>query len=169
MTTGMTSGKGEVWTRSGLARSDCSAGNRLTWCDAKLVRRSSGSGTASVPAEMMVTFKEEVSRMLTPHASAIVPDPEYGLPAAKQRAKPAGLLLAYEQTGYDKHVRGRMPRLLEGWTAQRLFEVGADSVKLLLYYSTLSSVGINEAKHEFVKRLTAEIRGSRRAVLSGVG
>ena len=79
MTTGMTSGKGEVWTRSGLARSDCSAGNRLTWCDAKLVRRSSGSGTASVPAEMMVTFKEEVSRMLTPHASAIVPDPEYGL------------------------------------------------------------------------------------------
>jgi tagatose 1,6-diphosphate aldolase len=29
-------------------------------------------------------------------------------------------------------------------------------VKLLLYYSTLSSAGINEAKHEFVKRVGAE-------------
>jgi tagatose 1,6-diphosphate aldolase len=49
-----------------------------------------------------------------------------------------------------------MPRLLEGWTAQRLVEAGADSVKLLLYYSTLSSAGINAAKHEFVKRVGAE-------------
>jgi len=53
-------------------------------------------------------------------------------------------------------VRGRIPRLLEGWTAQRLVEAGAGSVKLLLYYSTLSSAGINEAKHEFVKRVGAE-------------
>ena len=49
-----------------------------------------------------------------------------------------------------------MPQLLEGWTAQRLVEAGAGSVKLLLYYSTLSSAGINEAKHEFVKPVGAE-------------
>jgi len=57
---------------------------------------------------MLVTSKEAVSRVLTPHASAILPDPEYELRAAKQRAKSAGLLV-YEQTGYDKRVRGRMP------------------------------------------------------------
>jgi tagatose 1,6-diphosphate aldolase len=68
------------------------------------------------------------------------------------RAKSAGLLLAYGRTGYDKQARGRMPQLLEGWTAQRLVEAGAGSVKLLLYYSTLSSAGINEAKHEFVNQ-----------------
>lgn len=49
-----------------------------------------------------------------------------------------------------------MPRLLEGWTVERLVATGADSVKLLLYYSTLSSAGINGAKHEFVKRVGAE-------------
>jgi tagatose 1,6-diphosphate aldolase len=105
---------------------------------------------------MLVKFKEAVSRILTPHASAILLDPEYGLPAARQRTKSAGLLLAYEQTGYDKQVPGRMPRLLEGWRVKRLVEAGADSVKLLLYYSTLSSAEINDVKHEFVKRVGAE-------------
>lgn len=61
---------------------------------------------------------------LTPHASAILLEPEYGLPAAKQRAKSAGLLLAYEQIGYNKRLRGCMPRLLEGWTVKRLGEAG---------------------------------------------
>ncbi len=121
-----------------------------------LFAKAMGGEPASVPGEMLVAFKEAVSRVLTPHASAILLDPEYGLPAAKQRAKSAGLLLAYEQTGYDKQVRGRMPRLLEGWTVERLVEAGADSVKLLLYYSTLSSPEINDRKHEFVRRVGAE-------------
>jgi len=51
---------------------------------------------------------------------------------------------------------GRTPRLLEGWTVKRLVEAGADSLKLLLYYSTLSSAKINDVKHEFVKRVGAE-------------
>jgi len=121
-----------------------------------LFAKAMGAEPASLPAELLVTFKEAASRILTPHASAILLDPEYGLPAAKQRAKSAGLLLAYEQTGYDKQVRGRMPRLLQGWTVERLVGAGADSVKLLLYYSTLSYAEINYTKHEFVKRVGAE-------------
>ncbi len=57
-------------------------------------------------------FKILVSEVLTPHASAILLDPEWGLPAAKRRAKNAGLLLAYEKTGYDKTGPGRLPDLL---------------------------------------------------------
>ena len=51
---------------------------------------------------MMEEFKTLVTEVLTPHASAILLDPEWGLPASKRRAKNAGLLLAYEKTGYDK-------------------------------------------------------------------
>src|ERR1700682_5369292 len=54
-----------------------------------------------VAQKMMEEFKEAVSRVLTPHATAILLDPEFGLSAAKQRAKNAGLLLAYENSGYD--------------------------------------------------------------------
>ena len=80
----------------------------------RLFAKAMGVESASVPAEMLVTFKEAVSRILTPHASAILLDAEYGLPAAKQRAKSAGLLLAYEQTGYDKRVRGRAHAAIAG-------------------------------------------------------
>lgn len=96
------------------------------------------------------------SRVLTPHASAILLDPEYGLPAARRRHTTAGLLLAYEQSGYDKSVAGRLPRLPEQWCAQRLVEEGANAVKILRYYSIASSRGTNEAKHAFVERAGAE-------------
>src|SRR5437879_4485814 len=43
---------------------------------------------------MMEEFKTLVTEVLTPHASAILLDPEWGLPASKRRAKNAGLLLA---------------------------------------------------------------------------
>jgi tagatose 1,6-diphosphate aldolase len=42
-------------------------------------------------------FKTAVTEALTPYASAVLLDPEWGLAAAKHRAKRAGLLLAYEK------------------------------------------------------------------------
>jgi len=122
----------------------------------KLFGQAMGCEPGAVPAEKIVQFKEAISRMLTPHASAILLDPEYGLPAAKQKNKKAGLLLAYEQTGYDKKVPGRLPRLLDRWTVNRLVSAGADAVKMLLYYSSTSGAEINDGKHAFVARVGAE-------------
>jgi tagatose 1,6-diphosphate aldolase len=110
----------------------------------------------AVPPDNLIRFKEAVSRILTPHATAILLDPEFGLPAAGQRAKNAGLLLAYEKTGYDNRVGGRLPSLLGRWSARRLAGAGADCVKILLYYSHSSSPEINEAKQAFVERVGAE-------------
>ena len=121
-----------------------------------LFAKAMGVTAESVPAEKLVEYKEAVSRILTPHASAILLDPEYGLPAARRRAKNAGLLLAYEKTGYDKKVPGRLPGLLEHWSVQRLVKEGANSVKLLLYYSHTSSAEANDTKHAFVERVGAE-------------
>jgi tagatose 1,6-diphosphate aldolase len=113
----------------------------------------------AIPDRMLEEFKEAVSRVLTPHASAILLDPEYGLPAARQRAKSAGLLLAYERTGYDKAIPGRLPRLLDHWSVQRLAGEGADCIKVLLYYSPFSAAGINDVKHAWVERVGAECAG----------
>ena len=60
---------------------------------------------------MMEEFKSLVTEVLTPHASAILLDPEWGLPASKRRAKNAGLLMAYEKTGYDENRPGTSRRL----------------------------------------------------------
>jgi tagatose 1,6-diphosphate aldolase len=109
---------------------------------------------------MMEEFKILVTEVLTPHASAILLDPEWGLPASKRRAKNAGLLLAYEKTGYDKTGPGRLPDLLDHWSARRLKEAGADCVKILLYYSPLDPKGINDRKHAWVERLGDECRAN---------
>src|ERR1700739_2395576 len=87
---------------------------------------------ADISSSMMEEFKSIVTEVLTPHASAILLDPEFGLPAAKRRSKNAGLLLAYEKTGYDKTGPGRLPDLLDNSSAQRLKHAGADCVKILL-------------------------------------
>ncbi|MGD0271279.1 MAG: tagatose 1,6-diphosphate aldolase [Candidatus Sulfotelmatobacter sp.] len=109
---------------------------------------------------MMEEFKTLVTEVLTPHASAILLDPEWGLPASKRRAKNAGLLLAYEKTGYDKTGPGRLGDLLDHWSARRLKEAGADCVKILLYYSPFDPKDTNDKKHAWVERIGDECRAN---------
>jgi tagatose 1,6-diphosphate aldolase len=122
----------------------------------KLFSAATGADPDQIPLETLEKYKEAVSRILTPFASAILLDPEIGLSAAKQRAKSAGLLLAYEQTGYDKSVPGRLPRLLDGWNVRKLVAAGADGIKTLLYYSPFSAPDINRLKQQWVERVGAE-------------
>ena len=108
----------------------------------------------------MEEFKSLVTEVLTPHASAILLDPEWGLPASKRRSSNAGLLLAYEKTGYDKTGVGRLPELLDHWSARRLKEAGANAVKMLLYYTPLDTKPINDQKHAWVERIGDECRAN---------
>ncbi|MHD0398127.1 tagatose-bisphosphate aldolase [Staphylococcus simulans] len=106
--------------------------------------------------EDLEQFKVHVSEELTPYASSILLDPEYGLPATKVRAKNAGLLLAYEKTGYDASEPGRLPDLLNVWSVKRLKEAGADAVKLLVYVDIDEDKAINDQKEAFVERVGSE-------------
>ena len=108
----------------------------------------------------MEEFKSLVTEVLTPHASAILLDPEWGLPASKRRAKNAGLLLAYEKTGYDKTGPGRLPDLLDDWSVRRIKEAGADCIKILLYYTPDDPKDVNEKKHAWVERIGDECRAN---------
>ena len=107
-------------------------------------------------AEQIKEFKVLVSKHLTKYSSSILLDPEYGLDAAKARDKDAGLLLAYEKTGYDANAVGRLPDCLVDWSAKRLKEEGADAVKFLLYYDVDESDEINNQKKAYMERVGAE-------------
>jgi len=123
----------------------------------KALAKEKGSNISDA---MMEEFKSLVAEVLTPHASAILLDPEWGLPASKRRAKNAGLLLAYEKTGYDKTGPGRLPDLLDHWSARRLKEAGADCVKILLYYTPFDPKEVNDRKHAWVERIGDECRAN---------
>jgi tagatose 1,6-diphosphate aldolase len=122
----------------------------------KSIATARGVPQGEVSDEQMQEFKVIVSKTLTPHASAILLDPEFGLPAAKARAKNAGLLLAYEESGYDNTKPGRLPDLLPHLSVKRIKEMGADAVKILIYYSPFDDSSVNDIKHAFVERIGAE-------------
>ncbi|MEX1129105.1 MAG: tagatose 1,6-diphosphate aldolase [Vicinamibacterales bacterium] len=115
---------------------------------------------ADVGDKDMEEFKIHVTEVLTRHASAILLDPEWGLPASKRRAKGAGLLLAYEKTGYDAATPGRLPDLLDVWSVRRLKEAGADCIKILLYYTPFDPKAINDHKQAWVERIGDECRAN---------
>jgi tagatose 1,6-diphosphate aldolase len=122
----------------------------------KALASAKGVPPSEISDEMMQQFKIAVVKILTPHASAILLDPEYGLPAAKVRAKNAGLLLAYEASGYDNTQPGRLPDLLPHVSVKRLVDWDADAVKILIYYTPFDDPKVNDIKHAFVERIGAE-------------
>ena len=104
----------------------------------------------------MEELKVLVSEELTPYASSILLDPEYGLPAAQARDREAGLLLAYEKTGYDANTTSRLPDCLVDWSIKRLKEAGADAVKFLLYYDVDGDPQVNVQKQAYIERIGSE-------------
>jgi len=115
-----------------------------------------GVDIREITPEMMREFKVAVSRVLTPHASAILLDPVFGLEAARARAKGTGLLLAYELSGYDTTRPGRLPDLLPHLSVRRLVDWGADAVSINLYYTPHEDESVNDVKYAFVERIGAE-------------
>ena len=124
----------------------------------KAIASAKGVPADQVPPDMLTEFKVVVTKVLTPHASAILLDPEYGIPAAKARSSNAGLLLAYEESGYDNNKPGRLPDLLPHVSGKRIADWGANAVKILLYYTPFDEPQINDIKHAFIERIGAECR-----------
>jgi tagatose 1,6-diphosphate aldolase len=122
----------------------------------KSLAAAKGVDKSHITDEMMQDFKIAVTRVLTPHASAILLDPEWGLPAAAARSKNAGLLLAYEASGYDNTQPGRLPDLLPHVSVKRIVDWGADAVKILIYYTPFDDPKVNDIKHAFIERIGAE-------------
>jgi len=91
----------------------------------------------SVPGEILTDFKQAVVAALAPAASSVLIDPQYGAgPVITSGALPGmtGLIVARERTGYTGDPTSRVSELLPDWDARRIERIGADGVKLLVYY-----------------------------------
>jgi tagatose 1,6-diphosphate aldolase len=85
----------------------------------------------------VVAAKLDVIEILSPIASAVLLDPLYGASQSIARdVLPAktGLLVAVEKTGYSGKSTARISSLLPDWGVAQIKKMGADAVKLLIYY-----------------------------------
>ena len=91
----------------------------------------------SVSYDQLVETKRAIVRAVAHAASGVLLDPEVGAAQAiADRSLPrgAGLIVAVEATGYLGPSEARVSQVLPGWSVAQIKRMGADAVKLLLYY-----------------------------------
>lgn len=79
-------------------------------------------------------IKRSVIAALSPHVTAVLLDPNYGMAAVNDVAGTSGLLMALEKTGYGGEPTARQVDFMDGWTVAKIKQMGATAVKLLVYY-----------------------------------
>ena len=79
--------------------------------------------------------KAALTESLLPFGSALLIDPDYGFPIAEPVIPPdRGLLVTLENFNFEETPGGRKTRLMDGWSVAKAKRMGADGVKLLLWY-----------------------------------
>lgn len=103
-----------------------------------LKRMMKAAGVSEPGYAHIVRTKLEIVRHLSPLASGVLLDPEYGAAqcvAALALSGSTGLVAALEQTGYSEEEGDRFATVLEDWDVGKIKRMGASAVKLLVYYN----------------------------------
>jgi tagatose 1,6-diphosphate aldolase len=122
----------------------------------RMIAAAAETPEESIPDAQLAEFKAAVTAALTPHASAVLLDPEYGLDAVREKAPGCGLLLTYEADGFENPRPHRMLALLPRLSVRRLRDLGADAIKILLSYNPEADECANDEKRAFVERIGNE-------------
>lgn len=82
-------------------------------------------------------FKLDVTAALAEYATAVLLDPEVSAAqavAARAIPQEVGLVVAVESTGYGGEATARTSQILPGWSVEKAKRMGAQAIKLLVYY-----------------------------------
>lgn len=127
----------------------------------QLIAKRRGVSTAAVSFEDMVLAKALLAEGLASHASALLVDPDFGLPAATPHLDPArGLLITLEEHRYDESSAGRRSRRIPNWSVEQIRRLGADAVKLLAWYRPDAAPEVLEHQQALVREVGAECRAA---------
>src|SRR2546429_250876 len=110
----------------------------------------------------MEAVKLGVTEALAPHASGYLLDPQFGVaPTINRFVLPGrtGLLVALEQSGYEKKGNWRLTTLLDGWSVEKVKRLGASAAKLLIFFNPDAPREIVDHQVKVVRSVADECRG----------
>jgi tagatose 1,6-diphosphate aldolase len=121
-----------------------------------MIAAAAGVETEAISDSQVLEFKSAVTRILSPHASAVLIDSEFGFGAFAERDPSCGLLTTYEMDGYENPRPHRMLALMPDLSVRRLRDMGSDGVKILLSYTPYDDSDWNDHKLAMIERIGAE-------------
>ena len=103
--------------------------------------------------------KSLLARKLTALGSAVLIDPDYGFSGAESVIPPdRGLLVTLEDFAFADSPGGRKTSLMQGWSVGKIKRMGADGVKLLLWYRPDAAADVVAHQQNLVREVGAECR-----------
>ena len=154
----MTISAGKLWSIRRLAEPDgfftMIAVDQRPGVEA-LVRQRLGKATWDDVGSIKRVLIEELSA----YASAMLLDPQYAYPAAASALDPRrGLLVTLEQFASEETPGGRKTLPYPGWTVEKIKRLGADGVKLMLWWRPDAAADVLAHQRRLVEEVGAECR-----------
>jgi len=107
----------------------------------------------------MLAVKRTLVETLSGAASAMLLDPNYAIPGALA-SLPAhtGLVVALEDHRFIEEPGGRLSRSIPDWSVEKIKRMGADGVKLLVWYRPDAPAHIVAHQRDFIADIGAQCR-----------
>lgn len=106
--------------------------------------------------EEILGWKKRMIALYHDRVSGLLIDPIYGKKLIDVSLKP-GWMMSMEKTGYRGGKEARVTEILENWSVAEAKELGACSVKLLLYYDS-DNIELAKKQKEIANLLSEECR-----------
>src|SRR6218665_3805813 len=121
-------------------------------------RRGPGGAGARL-FEDVGQVKRVLIETLSPGSSAMLLDPGYAYPRAALQADPRkGLLLTYEQWDCEETPGGRKTFAYRDWSVEKIKRLGADGVKLMLWWRPDASKDVKLHQRALVEQVGRDCR-----------
>ena len=126
---------------------------------AQMLATRLGIPPSQVSFEDMMTAKRLLVQTLGSHASAMLLDPNYALPAALA-SLPArtGLLVTLEDHRFTETPGGRLSRSIANWSVEKIKRAGGDGVKVLAWYRPDAAPEVLAHQRAYVRQVGDECR-----------
>jgi tagatose 1,6-diphosphate aldolase len=109
-------------------------------------------GTTEPTREDIVAVKQLLARHLAPHSSAILMDPNFAYPLSIGEVPPhVGLILSYEHHVTENTPGGRKSVPIPDWSVAKTRRIGADAVKVLVWYRADAAPEVRAHQEAFVE------------------
>jgi len=126
---------------------------------ANVIARKRGIAPEAVDFADMLVVKRSLVAALGSHASAMLLDPNYAIPGAIA-SLPAhtGLVVALEDHRFHEEPGGRLSHSIPDWNVAKIKRLGADGVKLLVWYRPDAAPHICQRQRDTIAAIGAQCR-----------